>query len=532
MSVAPDLQNTFFLTRQSANVMEDLFRQLSQAGMVCLLYGSKGVGKSRLLEQFVSSRLVQDKIVFVEFDNSGNFHSVSTPEQPWKVEEFVPKLLQPSESNSIFLIDQFEQAPPDIIAAIFHYWQLEARLKDQKLILTSSPDKLQQLLELSQKSSISINSVELKPLSANEQLEFIRSRCCPGHAQQPLLNRQQKLQLKQSQGLFNQLVLLQKQWSGQVECREQQQKRPMTVPAILVLVVIALGVLVWTLYPDEPVMTFESVGTQKDPIQVTQPEAPAVTEEVTDTSADSQQTSSIEQAPEVTEDRQSELVEQPEPADTGSPVAAADDDTTASMVEEPAETETEMTTLAIADEPVSEPVEEELPQPLAEEAQPVTTADVDSSNAQSEATAEPLTDTEQPAVDAEPVMQAPAIVEPEPEPSLYQQRLRASEQWLTQSADSTSSIQLMLLGFEIDAEQAIEQYLQGLLAKDIDTDNIMLYATVKNQRSVIGVLYGIYPDRQQARQNIRSLPRALNANKPIIRTVKGIKDEIRSDRLQ
>ena len=87
----------------------------------------------------------------------------------------------------------------------------------------------------------------------------------------------------------------------------------------------------------------------------------------------------------------------------------------------------------------------------------------------------------------------------------------------------------MLLGFEIDAEQAIEQYLDRILARGIEAENIMLYSTIKNQRRVIGVLYGVYPDRQQARQNMRTLPRALNANKPIIRTVKGIKDEISSD---
>ncbi|MDJ0834836.1 MAG: AAA family ATPase [Gammaproteobacteria bacterium] len=514
MSVAPDLQNTYFLTRQSANVMEDLYRQMNQSGVVCLLYGSRGVGKSRLLQQFVSSRLVQDKVIFVEFDANGNFHAVATPKQQWKVEQFVQKLLQPSEPDSIFLIDQIEHAPPDIIAAIFHYWQLEARLKDQKLILTSNPDKLKQLLDLSQKSSISINSLELKPLSANEQIEFIRSRCCAGHAEQPILNRQQKSQLKQSQGLFSQLVLLQKQWSGQIECREKHQQRSPALPAILGIVLVAAGLLLWTLLRDEPAAVIsQAAPTPADTARVADPAVTNVTTAKAELPATGEQQSSAEETVDASQD-QPTAAAQPEQVEPVTEQAAIEQE--AEIISDDSET--------VADETIDQPVNDMPTEALPEDS--VIAAAPTDPVAEPEANDKPLADRAEP----EPATQVEA--EPEPKLSLYQQRLQASEQWLAQSVDSTSSIQLMLLGFEIDAEQAIEQYLQGLLAKDIDTANIMLYSTVKNQRQVIGVLYGVYPDRRQARQNIRLLPRALNANKPIIRTVKGIKDEISNDRLQ
>ena len=290
----------------------------------------------------------------------------------------------------------------------------------------------------------------------------------------------------------------------------------MSLPAILMLVVIALGVLVWNYYPDQQEVTFDSVGTQNDATQAARPEAPTVAAQAGDSLADSRQTNNIEQASIATADQQ------PASAEIDSPVPGADDDTTAGSVEETPETESAI--LLSEEQPVSQPLEN---QPVSDESQPITTAAAELTGEQSEPIVEPATDIKQPAADPTQVVETPEIVEPEL--TIYQRRLRASEQWLTESADSTSSIQLMLLGFEIDAEQAIEQYLDRILARGIEAENIMLYSTIKNQRRVIGVLYGVYPDRQQARQNMRTLPRALNANKPIIRTVKGIKDEISSD---
>ena len=466
--------------------------------MLCLLYGVSGVGKSRLLKQFVDSRLVQDRVVWVELDNAGNFQSFAGAKDKQRIEQFVQLILQPSEANSIFIIDQFEQAPPDIIAAILHYWQLEARLKNQKLVLASTPEKLKQLLQLSQKSGLSINSLELKPLSSREQNEFIRARCCPGHGQQPCLSRQQKLRLQQSQGLFSQLEILQKQWAGQIECRSRAQRIPLKYPLGLSLVVVLLVVVLWPGHLRQPAI--DSIPATPAEVTLTDnAESPPAT-----SSEDNVQPPTGGAIPDPAEQKKSAQSLLTEAVQLTEPPASQDHG---------ASSEADSATLSASDNRVelANASDETISQQAADEEQ----ADIEQPA---------ILEKETGTVDSQPPASGTQL-------SPYRQRILASEQWLAESADSVSSIQIMLLGFEVDAEQSISQYLDRLLADGIDIDNIMLYLTTKNQRDVVGVLYGVYPNRQQASQQLRQLPDALKANKPLIRTVKGIRDEIISDRL-
>ena len=75
MSETATPANKYFLTRQSANVMEDLNRLVSKGGSVTVLYGQNGVGKSRLLKQFILTRPLPIPIITIRFYTNGTFAS-------------------------------------------------------------------------------------------------------------------------------------------------------------------------------------------------------------------------------------------------------------------------------------------------------------------------------------------------------------------------------------------------------------------------------------------------------------------------
>ena len=66
------MRKPYFLTRQTANLMEDFARDLKSANGVYLLYGDEGVGKTRLLEELMHSRLQDVKVHWIDLQAGGS----------------------------------------------------------------------------------------------------------------------------------------------------------------------------------------------------------------------------------------------------------------------------------------------------------------------------------------------------------------------------------------------------------------------------------------------------------------------------
>ena len=105
--------------------------------------------------------------------------------------------------------------------------------------------------------------------------------------------------------------------------------------------------------------------------------------------------------------------------------------------------------------------------------------------------------------------------------SLIEQRFAATREWLADAAPTMYSIQLM----GIEDETLLKQHLNDI-AKFIEVHEVFLYRTVAKRKTSLTVLYGSFRDRQAAQDALEGLPSALKANRPLLRTVRGIRTEI------
>jgi type II secretory pathway predicted ATPase ExeA len=110
-------------------------------------------------------------------------------------------------------------------------------------------------------------------------------------------------------------------------------------------------------------------------------------------------------------------------------------------------------------------------------------------------------------------------------PDVLENRLAATEKWLATEANNLYSIQL--LG-TVDAEQ-LKLHLNDL-SKFVEINKIFVYRTVANGRPLLTVLYGTFSDRRSAQDVLDKLPEGLQANRPILRTVDGIRGELRKNK--
>ncbi len=127
---------------------------------------------------------------------------------------------------------------------------------------------------------------------------------------------------------------------------------------------------------------------------------------------------------------------------------------------------------------------------------------------------------------AAPVAEAVRVVPPRPETpmaavDIVDQRLAATQGWLSRQGSATSSIQLMGSN---DLQQLRWQLAQ--LGHDVEMDQVFVYRTKINGQPAWTVLYGSFSGRAEAAAALAHLPESLKANRPILRTLQGVRAEI------
>ncbi|MCW5603793.1 MAG: AAA family ATPase [Burkholderiales bacterium] len=104
---------------------------------------------------------------------------------------------------------------------------------------------------------------------------------------------------------------------------------------------------------------------------------------------------------------------------------------------------------------------------------------------------------------------------------IVQARFAATQKWLADAAASTVSIQLM----GIADEQQLKHHL-NVIGKFVEINDVFVYRTIAKQKPSITVLYGSFSDHRSAQEALAGLPPFLKANRPILRTVQGVRTEI------
>jgi hypothetical protein len=240
MNAPASFNNPFFITRPSANLMEDLHRQISTAGAICLLYGVEGVGKTRLIRQFISTRLAGRKVKFCRLDTDGFF--LDDDSQLHAFDSLMQTLLDSPSSNTIWVIDQLELASGTFIQQLLQFWSLHATKLNCALILGCRPRYLGTVYKISQQLKLKIPSVELKPLSKSESLQYLSAQLCPDTDSVALLSRELSKEFKVACGVPGLLDQIIQQHAGLIECRPKTLHNR----KVKILLLLAASILIFS----------------------------------------------------------------------------------------------------------------------------------------------------------------------------------------------------------------------------------------------------------------------------------------------
>jgi sporulation related protein len=105
---------------------------------------------------------------------------------------------------------------------------------------------------------------------------------------------------------------------------------------------------------------------------------------------------------------------------------------------------------------------------------------------------------------------------------LVQSRLAATREWLAASPQTAHTIQLL----GASSDEQLKTQLKAL-SKLLEPGKIYVFRTIAQGNPSTTVVYGAYTDRQAALQALAKLPAAITANKPVLRTVSGIRAEMK-----
>jgi type II secretory pathway predicted ATPase ExeA len=124
------------------------------------------------------------------------------------------------------------------------------------------------------------------------------------------------------------------------------------------------------------------------------------------------------------------------------------------------------------------------------------------------------------AVDAQAASNETVVMKDAAE-QLLEKRLAITQQWLRINAPNTITLQIMTSADENKAKSALES-----LSHQIEIDNVYLYHQKQNGVTLTVFLYGAYQQRSDALAAVQALPAQLKNNRPQLRTLLGINNEL------
>ena len=246
LSKQPSVNNPYFLTHQSANLMEDFAREIDRSSSLFLLYGTTGVGKSRLLAQFRTQRLSEVNSHWVDFNQatSNNAHPVDLALE-------LKQLAEEAATGDVIFIDHFEAGSNKAQHQLFESWSVDGRDKKLNIIVAADSTGFDAFRQLAQQFHIEARSFQLMPCNDREAHDYLQSILFP---EEPFGNLiipgQLKKQVQACRGVFASLAEFAERDGAKitidVHAREKSNYLAVTIISLLTLALIVGGYLVYS----------------------------------------------------------------------------------------------------------------------------------------------------------------------------------------------------------------------------------------------------------------------------------------------
>jgi len=487
-------EEQFFLTRQTANLMEDFVREIEDTSSLFLLYGDASVGKSWLLRELTSRRFKAGKYHWLDFKNSNagseakaeaskSSNAGGTPD--------ISALMEKAREGELIIVDHFELASNKARHALFQSWATDGKDKKLNLIVAANSESFNEIRQLAQQNHVEIKSFQLLPSSREEVEAFISFLLFPDNPLRPLLfTSEVSRQIKNCNGVIGNVARVAAQQQGLITQKTESKparKNRFVVGLVLGLLIIML-LAYWFLKPAVQQNLVDNSTLDTSGVALPENEAVAVDSAKND---------------ELTGSNALDEVIVSEPAN---PEPVEQDDSI------------EQTASSNSDGQVdADTVDSEQVSQITVKADDSSTQDVSvKKDAEVEQTGQLVPDARAKRFEA-------LLLESAYRHSAsFQQDLKNTLNWLKQVDKDRATIQIMLLGLSDSTDDNYYKFLDKVKKQGVDVSLIKIYPTRIKDRIVYGVIYGDYDNRGEAREQIKQLPASVKANSPISRTMNGI----------
>jgi len=136
---------TYFLTRQTANLMEDFTRDLKSGNAVYLLYGDEGIGKTRLLEELAQSRLQDVEVHWIDL-KAGSSGDRAPVDSSVMIEDIFAR----AKPGDVIIADHFEMALKKTRHQLFLSWSADGVDQQITLVVAGNTRYFRELSQLAQ----------------------------------------------------------------------------------------------------------------------------------------------------------------------------------------------------------------------------------------------------------------------------------------------------------------------------------------------------------------------------------------------
>lgn len=521
-----NVDDDFFLTQHSAQLMEDLVRDLESGAPLFLLYGEPGVGKTRLLRELREIGLAGREVHWLNLGEEDD----SRRDRSEEVEE----LFENAAGRDIVIVDHFESGLQRTRHQLFVSWSTLGRQKQIGMIVASSDRLLDEFCQLAEQYQVEMNSTRQLPFNKAEVTEFLASYLFPDHLSG---------EITMPTALARQLAGIRGNPGALIEFAERQGKHVgIATPTIgsswngnrLVMaifgVLLLVGGIAWYLTAEIPrgeVTTIagkELMGPAPQPVTagpVTDAPAgrPAAVPEAANSMAGPQMAAADPAAgPQSVPATETDVEAVPQIASV------------AAMTALPVEAKP-----AASAAPVGEPVSTTADGQVAGAAEVAAREDErDSTESENISEVVPNREFPEPAPSPPPVSweelypeELAVAKEPASKPSRFEGDLERSMSWINSRSDRVGTIQILLLSQDkFDAEN-FYGYVAELSAQQVDPEELRVFKTLTGNTEVYSVVYGEYESRSAALRAIEDLPPVLRDSGPLARSVGGLWEEIR-----